>query len=172
MWIDKEIIPALIDATEQYIKAGLEALDLEPENFDVYDPNDLTIFDGFVLPVLKDKIHTGFESDEMIEKGFRFMVGLVQNYLIEYGSSLTRACLGKLIILYYQFYITEVRKYFKHMDKDTIQENIPNINNFIDQIQLNESIKNIKAIDDADYDIEKHYYEPSGLTLIKDTEEE
>lgn len=80
IWIDKEIIPLLIEAVEDEIKclAGKNTGLTEDEDF---DPNDYAIFNSFVLPVLRENKEKGFYCEDMLWKGFIFMISLIPGYL-------------------------------------------------------------------------------------------
>ncbi len=138
MWIDKDIIPALIDAVEKTIKSELEAFDEADFNEDEhFDGNDLVILDSFVLSVLRENIGKGFYSSEMLEKGFGFMMGLVQWYLRAYGHSLPKIGYSKLVRLHYGYYLKEAMSYLAYIEPDYIWENIDYINNYIERASFN-----------------------------------
>lgn len=138
MWIDKDIIPALIDAVEKTIKSELEAFDEADFNEDEhFDGNDLVIFDSFVLHTLRENIGKGFYSSEMLDKGFAYMMGLVQWYLRAYGDELAKICFGKLARLHYEYYLKEAMSYLAYIERENVWENIDYINNYIERAILN-----------------------------------
>jgi len=134
MWIDKDIIPALIDAVEITIRSGLEAFEGDDFNEEEhFDGNDLVILDSFVLHTLKENIGRGFYSSEMLYKGFGFMMGLVRWYLSDYGHTLPNICYGKLARLHYEYYLKEAISYLGYIEPENIRENAFMIDVYIEQ---------------------------------------
>jgi len=137
MWIDKNIIPALIDAVELTITEELAAQALaDVETDEHYDPNDIVIFDGFVLPVLQENIAFGFYSSEMLDKGFGFLIGLIQHYLDNHGSKLSDECFGQLAILHYKYGLKKSLEYIDYIEPKYIKENNNNINRYVTRALL------------------------------------
>jgi len=68
-----------------------------------WDPNDIVIFDGFVLPVLQDARGKGFKADQMIDKGYRFLMSNIAAVVTETVPEQDRAARGELIKLGYAF---------------------------------------------------------------------
>ncbi len=137
MRIDKDIIPLLFDAAELTVKEELAAYD--KEDFDPtihYDPNDIIIFDSFVIPALKVNINYGFYSHEMLNKGFGFMVGLIPWYLKEYEEKIQDECFGKLALLYYNYNIKEAISYMMSFEPKQIKASIGYINEHLGFSQL------------------------------------
>ena len=137
MWIDKDIIPALIDAVEKTIKSELEAFDDEDFNEDEhFDGNDLVILDSFVLHTLRENIGRGFYSSEMLYKGFGFMMGMVDGYLKFDGHTLPDICFNKLARLHYEYYLKEAISYMDCIGIDNIKENANSIDAYIERAML------------------------------------
>ena len=51
-----------------------------------YDANDGVIFELFVLPVLKDNVDKGFNSDELLDKGWMFLRILMKKNNISHAK--------------------------------------------------------------------------------------
>lgn len=136
IWIPKETIPHLIKAVQVTFDLQMKAFEKEleaSENGEVVsdediDPNDLVIFNGFVLPVLKEFQEEGFDSGEMLQKGFRFMVYLIPWYLNTYVQEISKTDYGKLAKVFYQYSLDEMSIYLTYIEDEHLKENIKNIN--------------------------------------------
>ncbi|MBF0227659.1 MAG: hypothetical protein HQK76_19600 [Desulfobacterales bacterium] len=125
MWINKNIIPSLIEAVEEILKAnGIE------------DDNDIVIFESYVLPLLKQNLEHGFNSSEMLQKGFNFLIELIPCYLEDYGDKLSNSCFGELARLYYRHKTKEFICYLNCIETEYIKENIQNINKYVERIAI------------------------------------
>ena len=135
IWIDKEIIPLLIDAVEDEIKclAGKNTGLTEDEDF---DPNDYAIFNSFVLPVLRENKEKGFYCEDMLWKGFIFMISLIPGYLKKNNGIIDRAACGKLVRIYYNHSLNTASSYVNSIDDRYMEENIENINKYIDSCKI------------------------------------
>lgn len=132
MFIEKEIILLLIDAVEIAVKEEENLhLNEELQNED-FDPNDIIIFQNFVIPVLKEHKETGFNSDKMLSKGFYFMVSLIPGYLKEHRRNISRELYGKLAKLYYNHMVNKAISYVNSIEDQYIEENTANINKHIE----------------------------------------
>ena len=173
MWIDKDIIPALIDAVEKTVKSELEAVEEADFNEDEhFDGNDLVILDSFVLHTLRRNIGKGFYSVEMLDKGFGYMMGLVQWYLRAYGDTLSKTCYGKLAKLHYIFYLKEAIVYLSYIEPDYAKENIGRINNYIERAMLStESLSDIPQTTIPRELIEIDNNKVVALRLVSDTDD-
>jgi hypothetical protein len=136
MWIDKEVIPSLIDAVELTVKEEIKAHLCEENQDEDFDPNDIIIFQNFVIPVLEENKEAGFDSEKMLYKGFSFMVSLIPGYLKEHRNKLTPALYGKLAKLYYNHTLNGAISYVNFIDDKYIEENIENINKQIELYKL------------------------------------
>lgn len=137
MRISKDAVPPLIEAVKSTVEEELAAR--EQDDFDEderYDPNDLIIFDSFVLPVLENALETGFESEEMIEKGFSFMVFLIPWYLNNHSSKLSPPVYGELAKIYYTYCLEDALRYMVGLGNDNLWENIKGINRRIEFCML------------------------------------
>lgn len=76
MWIPPETLPWLLEEVKELLADALAR-----DDDGGWDPNDLIIWDGFVRPVLEDKLGSGFDSEEMLHKGFGFLVELIPGIL-------------------------------------------------------------------------------------------
>jgi hypothetical protein len=133
MWIESDLIPALIDAVGIKIK---EEMDIQEDSAsrpdENFDRNDLIIFHSFVLPVLKENKEKGFSSEQMLKKGFSFMVSLIPYYLKNYRERIKRDLYGKLAKIYYNHSLNNASLYLNSIENEYIEENIENINKYID----------------------------------------
>ena len=121
MWVPKEVVPYLIEEVRELIRNADEGR-LEP-----YDANDLVIFEGFVLPVLEDSLEGGFYSDEMLDKGFGFLIGLIPGILNERRSRIDPAHFGILARLYHRHTIERILTWLDHVDDRWYEENLPGL---------------------------------------------
>jgi hypothetical protein len=138
MWVDREIIPLLIDAVGIKIKEELKIQeDDEANQSEDFDPNDLVIYQSFVLPVLLEKKEKSFDSEEMLHKGFSFMISLIPGYLKEYRKTIDKNQYGKLSKLYYNHRLNEAIIYLNSIEEKYIEENTGNINSYIDLSKIN-----------------------------------
>ena len=138
MWIDREIIPLLIDAAGIKIKEEEQIQEDDRDNrIEDFDPNDMVIYRSFVLPVLEKNKETGFHSQEMLNKGFSFMISLIPGYLKEYRKNIDKNQYGKLSKIYYNHRLSEAIAYLNSIDEKYIEENIENINSYIDSSKIN-----------------------------------
>ncbi|QRN94320.1 hypothetical protein JRI60_35030 [Archangium violaceum] len=85
-----ELIPAsltrhLLVIAKQMIDDMDEAIRLyesgQTEGNDWVDPNDYFIWQAFILDVLEEKRDSGFHQDEMLDKGYGFLMGCIPAYL-------------------------------------------------------------------------------------------
>ncbi|MEQ8221891.1 MAG: hypothetical protein ABRQ37_06280 [Candidatus Eremiobacterota bacterium] len=135
IWIDKEIIPLLIDAVEHEMKclAGKNTGLTEDEDF---DPNDYFIYNSFVLPVLKENKEKGFYCEEMLRKGFSFMLSLLPACLKKHKDTMDANLYGKMARIYYNYSLNNATSYVNSIDEKYIAENIENINKYIDLCKI------------------------------------
>ncbi len=135
IWIDKEIIPMLIKAVEDEMKnmAGRSIDFPEDEDFDL---NDYVIFNSFVLPVLKENKEKGFYCEDMLWKGFAFMISLIPGYLKKNSGIIDRTAYGKLVRIYYNHSLNTASSYVNSIDDGYMEENIENINRYIDLCKI------------------------------------
>lgn len=91
MWIDRMLLPTMIEAVQAAIDEAKAECEAGPDGELCFDPNDIFILDVFVLSVLEDHRDTGFDSDDMLDKGFGFLLGLLPGYLMAHRDSLTAA---------------------------------------------------------------------------------
>jgi hypothetical protein len=137
MWVGKEIIPALIDAVEITIRETLEAYEQDDlDANDCYDPNDLTIFASFVLPVLNGNVQCGFHGSAMLGKGFGFMMGLVPWYLNSHQDSLSKSCFGELVLLHFRYQMKEALAYVNHWEPEWVIANLDRINQQVENAKF------------------------------------
>lgn len=137
MWLSERVIPALIDAVNITLRETLEAY--EADDFDPdghYDPNDLMIFDGFVLPVLVESRNKGCESSDMLDKGFAFLMGLLPWYLKSYGDQMTDDTFGELALLFYRYQLHDTLNFLEVLEPAYLKENIDRIDRRIARSQL------------------------------------
>lgn len=137
MRISKDAVPPLIDAVKTTLKEELAAYDQDDFKQDEHnDPNDLIIFDSFVLPVLEDALETGFDSEEMLHKGYSFMVFLIPSYLNNHSSELSPPVYGELAKIYYTYCLEDALRYVTMLGNDHLWENIKGINRHIESAML------------------------------------
>ncbi|MBF0224091.1 MAG: hypothetical protein HQK76_01435 [Desulfobacterales bacterium] len=125
MWINKNIIPYLIEAVEVTLKAN-----------NIEDANDIVIFESYVIPVLKQNLEHGFYSSEMLQKGFNFLMELIPCYLKVYGDKLSNTYFGELAILYYRHKTKEFASYLNCIEPQYIKENMHNLNEYAEMIKI------------------------------------
>jgi len=115
IWIAKEIIPLLIDAVEHEMKylAGKNVGLTEDEDF---DPNDYVIFKSFVLPVLRENKGKGFYCEEMLRKGFAFMISLIPACLNKHKDTIDANLYGKMARVYYNYSLNNADSYINSID--------------------------------------------------------
>lgn len=137
MKISKDAVPPLIEAVKTTLEEELAAYEQDDFNADKhYDPNDLIIFQSFVLPVLEDALESGFDSEEMLEKGFSFMVCLIPWYLNNHSSRLSPPAYGELARIYYTYCLEDALRYVSLLGNDHLWENIKHINQHIESCML------------------------------------
>ncbi len=136
IWIDKEIIPLLIDAVEDEIKYLVSRATEFTEDED-FDPNDCVIFNSFILPVLKENKEKGFYCEEMLQKGVSFMMALIPACLKKYRDKIDVNLYGKMARMYYNYSLNNAASYVNSIDEKYIVENIENINKYIDSCKIN-----------------------------------
>lgn len=137
MRISKDAVPSLVDAVKITLEEELAAQDSEdfdPERH--YDPNDLILFEAFVLPVLEDALESGFDSGDMDGKGFGLLIGLIPWYLNSRSGALGRPVCGVLAKIYYTHMLEEALSYMNHIAIEHLWENIGNINRRIEPCLL------------------------------------
>jgi hypothetical protein len=135
IWIDKEIIPFLIDAVEIELKEK-PSINGDSDGKEQFDPNDYVIFQSFVLPVLRETKETGFNSEQMLHKGFSFMVSLIPLYLRDYSEKVRGTLYGRLAKIYYNYTLNNASLYLNSIEEKYIEENTENINKYIDLCKI------------------------------------
>jgi hypothetical protein len=137
MKISKDAVPPLIDAVKTTLEEELAAHDRHDfDEEEHYDPNDLIIFDSFVLPVLENAVETGFDSEEMLYKGFSFMVFLIPWYLNNHSSKLSPPVYGELAKIYYTYCLKDALRDVTDIGNDHLWENVKGINQQIKSCML------------------------------------
>lgn len=100
-----------------------------------WDPNDLIIFYAFVLPVLEDHPE-GFDSSEMLDKGFGFLIGLIPALLNQRRAEMDPAHFGMLARLFHRHSIERILHWIDRMDDAWYEENLPGLYRDLDFLQL------------------------------------
>lgn len=137
MKISKDAVPPLLEAMKTILEAELAAREQDEFNEDEhYDPNDLVIFDSFVLPVLEDALETGFDSEDMLEKGFSFLVSLIPWCLNKRAAGLSKPVYGELAKIYYTYSLEDALRYVTMLGNEYLWENVDRINGHIESSML------------------------------------
>lgn len=136
MRIEKELIPFLTASVEKYIDLDQNWLedDGEAHENDI-DPNDWMIFHLFVLPVLQDHAETGFDSEQMLDKGFSFMMHLIPYFLRSSEALVDPLLEGKLLKIYLEYAVAGVLGDVKRLPAEYFKENLGQIFERFDHIQ-------------------------------------
>lgn len=116
MRVPKEAVPYLADEVRDLLAAA-------DENF---DGNDFVIFEAFVLPVLEGNPE-GFESDEMLDKGFSFLIGLIPDLLNRRRAEMDPTHFGMLARLYHRHTIERILGWIDGLDDAWYEENLPGL---------------------------------------------
>lgn len=133
MKISRNAIPPLIEAVKTLLDEELAAYERDDVREDEhYDPNDLVIFDSFVLPVLEDARDMGFETDDMLDKGFAFMVSIIPHWLNTHGDDLPGPVYGELARVYYRHTLDEATRYLDLIEDKNLRESVGSVNRYIE----------------------------------------
>ncbi len=137
MWIEKEIVPLLIDAVERILEAEAPVPGADDDVAEsAPDPNDPVIFRAFVLPALHTGLDKGFDSGDMLAKGFRFLMNAIPWYLRERAEeSLVPSIYGKLVKAYVLFALADLAGYVSSVPDEYVRENLSGIKEKIDRIK-------------------------------------
>ena len=74
IWIPKEVIPQLIIIVEDILEK------IKEDMYEDWDTNDAIILGHFVLPVLKDNVEKGLNSDDLLDKGWMLLRSLLKKH--------------------------------------------------------------------------------------------
>lgn len=125
MLIDQKIVPYLIKLVEYEIQQGRQELEQDLPEFSLSafsNPNDLTILHSSVLPLLRDSLDEGFEVEDMLDKGWGFVCGMLPRLLAttEFnGTFIPDEVRGKLARIFWDHWIDTMKDtYDSFEDKD------------------------------------------------------
>src|SRR5437773_1558218 len=96
MWVSKQVIPPLIETVKKFVAAGRRR--------SWGDAQDITLFEGFILPVLRDKVSSCFHSDAMLDKAWMLLVGLIPPLLNGRRPALKPVQFGELAKIYFNWH--------------------------------------------------------------------
>lgn len=126
MWVPKEAIPYLIEEVAALVEEAIVQADLpDADPRTQWDPNDIIIFEGFVLTVLREKQATGFDSEEMLYKGFGFLMGLIPSLLGQKRKTMPPSHFGTLAKLFHEYQLGRALEYARRVPEDCYEENLP-----------------------------------------------
>ncbi|WP_257456253.1 hypothetical protein [Archangium lipolyticum] len=117
--IAKQMIDDMDEANRLY-ESGQE------EGNDWVDPNDYFIWQGFILSVLEENLDSGFQRDEMLDKGYGFLMGCIPAYLKQ-EQELETSLRGGLMRLYVHWTLEWVMNHASFLSDANWPANLPSV---------------------------------------------
>lgn len=131
IFLDADVVSCLIQWVEQEIDEARK----HPDEIEYggWDPNDLVIFNTFVLPVLHKHRHTGVDSREILDKGYGFITINIPNIIKNTNISIETK--GKLMKIGYIAYTKTISDYVMDLNPKSMVESRKYIENYVEQLR-------------------------------------
>ena len=89
-----DIIDILIPWIQNEVKNGYDHIN--DSDYDGFDPNDLILFENFILTELEANRHTGIESDLLLDKAYNQVISNIPD-IVRSSGMLPPALKGELL---------------------------------------------------------------------------
>ncbi|PTL80298.1 hypothetical protein DAT35_30380 [Vitiosangium sp. GDMCC 1.1324] len=105
----------------------------QAEGNDWVDPNDYFIWQAFILDVLEERRDSGFQRDEMLDKGYGFLMGCIPAYLKQ-ERQLDASHRGGLMRLYVHWTLEWATDYAGHLNDADWPANLRSVQQSLQRI--------------------------------------
>ena len=103
-----DIIDILIPWIQNEVKNGYDHIN--DSDYDGFDPNDLILFENFILTELEANRHTGIESDLLLDKAYNQVIGNIPD-IVRSSGMLPPALKGELLRIWYEWWCRKILDY-------------------------------------------------------------
>lgn len=114
-FLDPDIIESVIPWVQEKIRYCYDTID--SDEYDSFDPNDVMIFESFILPELVEHRLSGIESDNLLQKWYGFIVANIAT-IIQSREQMSNETRGKLIRIWYEWECGKLLSYIHGIPSD------------------------------------------------------